>query len=275
MPSPTHASITAQLREAGCVFAEDEATLLIAAAASADQLRSMVRRRMQGTPLEQVIGWAELAGVRITVQEGVFIPRHRSELLVREAVARTGPGTTVVDLCCGTGAVGAALAAAVPGIELHATEIDPVAWRAARANLAPIGATVHLGDLFDPLPARLRGRVGVVVANPPYVPSAEIELLPREARLYEPRHALDGGADGLDVVRRIAAAAPLWLAPAGHLLVEMSESQAPEAVRTLIDSGLTATTLIDLDLEATVVVARRIAPRAHAKLRRHAAADVR
>jgi release factor glutamine methyltransferase len=265
MPDRTHSAITAALRTAGCVFAEDEATLLIAAAASAGHLRSMVQRRAQGAPLEQVIGWAELAGVRIAVQEGVFIPRHRSELLVREAAARTPRGAIVVDLCCGTGAIGAAIAAAVPDIELHATDLDPVAARSARANLASIGARIHLGDLFHPLPARLAGRIDVVVANPPYVPRAEIDLLPREARLYEPLHALDGGADGLDVVRRIAAGAPRWLAPGGHLLLEMSERQVARAVPILTASGFSVSTVSDADLEATVVVARRRARAARAK----------
>jgi release factor glutamine methyltransferase len=275
MAIPTHASITADLREAGCVFAEDEATLLIAAAGTADQLRTMVRRRAQGTPLEQVIGWAELAGVRIAVREGVFIPRHRSELLVREAVARTRRGSTVVDLCCGTGAIGAALAAAVPGIELHATEIDPGAVQAARANLTPIGAHVHLGDLFDGLSDSLKGRVDVAVANPPYVPSAEIDLLPREARLYEPLHALDGGPDGLDVVRRIAVSAPRWLAPGGHLLVELSQDQAPQAVWMLEEIGFAATRVFDADLEATVVVARWLEPGGNARRRSRAQSGAR
>lgn len=269
MRSPTHAAITARLREAGCVFAEDEATLLIAAAQTADQLGSMVRRRARGVPLERVIGWVELAGVRLSVRRGVFIPRQRSQLLIREAVARTSRGATVVDLCCGSGAIGAAVARAVPDVELHAAEIDPLAARAARANLAAIGGHVHVGDLFEPLPARLMGRIDVVVANPPYVPSAEIELLPREARLYEPRRALDGGADGLDLVRRIAAAAPGWLAPGGWLIIELSETQAPQAALTLGQAGLGATPVFDADLEATVVVARMRAPRGRAGRPRH------
>ena len=129
--------------------------------------------------------------------------------------------------------MGAALAAALDRVELYAVDIDPAAVRCARRNVAAAGGQVYEGDLYEPLPATLRGRVDVLVANAPYVPTEAVGLLPPEARIHEPRVALDGGADGLDVLRRVAAAAPLWLAPGGHLLVETSERQAPQTVEAV------------------------------------------
>ncbi|MYW20100.1 putative protein N(5)-glutamine methyltransferase, partial [Streptomyces sp. SID2955] len=117
--------------------------------------------------------------------------------------------------------------------------IDPAAVRCARRNLAAFGGLAHQGDLYDALPPALRGRVDVLTANVPYVPTAEVALLPAEARDHEPLVALDGGADGLDVLRRVAAAAPGWLAPGGCLLAETSERQAPSAVAAFTAAGLT------------------------------------
>jgi release factor glutamine methyltransferase len=260
MPALTLAEVTARLRGAGCVFAEDEAALLVAAAATRADLAVMLQRRVAGEPLEYVIGWAEFCGLRIRVDPGVFVPRHRSEFLVHQAAVRLRPGGVVVDLCCGSGALGAALAARVEGIELHAADVDPVAVACARRNLAAWGAHVYEGDLFAPLPAGLRGRVDVLVANVPYVPTAEVDLLPREARLYEARRALDGGADGLDLMRRVAAGAPAWLRPGGHLLTETSEAQAAQAVEILGASRLHPEVARLAELEATVVIGTVPAP---------------
>jgi release factor glutamine methyltransferase len=212
---------------------------------------------VSGEPLEQVLGWAAFCGLRIAVAPGVFVPRQRTALLVRLAVARARAGTVVVDLCCGTGAIGAAVAAAVPGVRLHAADVAPAAVACARRNLAPFGGRVVEGDLFDPLPAGLRGRVGVLLANVPYVPTGQVDLLPPEARLHEPLVALDGGPDGLDVLRRVAAAAPGWLAPGGHLLVETSERQAPTATAVLAAAGLTPRLERSDAHDATVLLAAR------------------
>ncbi len=195
-------SVVARLRAAGCVFAEDEARLLMSAARTSAELDAMVGQRAAGLPLEQVLGWAEFCGLRISVAPGVFVPRRRTEFLVRQAVALARPGAVIVDLCCGAGAIGAALAAAVKEAEVHAADIDPAAVRCARQNLP--GGRVYQGDLYAPLPAGLRGRVAILAANVPYVPSEEIGFLPPEARAHETRAALDGGADGLDVLRRVA-----------------------------------------------------------------------
>jgi release factor glutamine methyltransferase len=281
--------IVSRLRAAGCVFAEDEARLLLSAARTPDELDAMVSRRVAGLPLEQVLGWAEFCGLRIIVAPGVFVPRRRTEFLVRQAAvlargdvpprpSREGmaraddplrppgegmgrPSVVIVDLCCGAGAIGAALAAALNRAEVYAADIDPAAVRCARQNLPGPRGHVYQGDLYEPLPAALRGRVAVLAANVPYVPTEEIGFLPPEARAHEPRAALDGGADGLDVLRRVAAGAPGWLAPGGHLLIETSERQAPLAAAAFAASGLTTRVASSADLDATIVIGRRPANR--------------
>ena len=216
-----------------------------------------------------MIGWAEFCGLRISIDPKVFVPRHRTEFLVGQAVALTRPDAVVLDLCCGSGAIGAALASAVPGIQLHASDIDPIAVRCAERNLATTGGHVYQGDLFDPLPPSLRGRVDVLLANVPYVPTDEIALLPREARLYEPEAALDGGSDGLDLVRRVAAGAPLWLAPGGHLLLETSAGQAPRAVEIFARVGLIPEVVTLNELEATVVIGTLVSRRSGSGIDKH------
>jgi release factor glutamine methyltransferase len=255
VPSPSERStVVARLRAAGCVFAEDEADLLLAAADGMPvRLAAMVERRVAGVPLEQVLGWAEFYGLRIAVAPGVFVPRRRTELLVREAAAVTRTGAVVLDLCCGSGAVGAALLTATGSIELHAVDISADSVRCARINLAGAGH-VYEGDLFEPLPTTLRGRVDVLVANAPYVPTGALRLMPPEARIHEPVVALDGGADGLEVLRRVCASAPQWLAPGGHLLVETSERQLTETVRIVERSGLVARVARSAEFDATAVI---------------------
>jgi len=265
-------AIVTRLRAAGCVFAEDEAQLLIDAARTPEDLEAMVDRRAAGLPLEQVVGWAEFCGRRIAVQPGVFVPRRRTEYLVHQGIALSRPAPAapadhsparadefqvVVDLCCGSGALGAAIAAALGPVELHAADIDPAAVACARRNVAAFGGQVYQGDLYEPLPSRLRGRVGLLAANVPYIPTGEIALLPPEARLHEPRAALDGGADGLDLLRRVAAGAPGWLAPGGHLLIETSQRQAPEASAAFARSGLIPQVTSSEELNATVIIGTR------------------
>jgi len=249
--------VVTRLRAAGCVFAEDEARLLVSAARTPAELSAMVDRRAAGLPLEHVLGWAEFCGLRIAVDPGVFVPRRRTEFLVRQAVALAGRTPVVVlDLCCGSGAVGVALAAALDQVELHAADVDPAAVRCARRNVADAG-TVYEGDLYEPLPAALRGRVDVLAANVPYVPTEEVGLLPAEAREHAALVALDGGGDGLDVLRRVTAAAARWLAPGGHLLVETSERQAPHAVAAIAGGGLVPRVAVTAELYATVVIGAR------------------
>ena len=249
--------IVARLREAGCVFAEDEADVLLATTTEPATLDEMVSRRVGGVPLEHVVGWAEFAGVRVRVYPGVFVPRRRTEALVRAAVAVTRPGAVVLDLCCGTGAIGAAIATAVPGVRLWASDVDQAAVRCARENLAAFGADVQHADVDDAVPTYLRGGVDIIVANVPYVPSAEVDYLPTEARMYEPRQALDGGVDGLDVLRRVAKRAQYWLRPGGWCFTECALDQAETAVAVLRDSGLIAWAADDSDLEVAIVMGQR------------------
>ncbi|WP_246051162.1 putative protein N(5)-glutamine methyltransferase [Nocardioides guangzhouensis] len=248
--------LVARLRAAGCVFAEDEARLLVEAADSAASLETMVARRVAGEPLEHVLGFVDFHGLRLEVAPGVFVPRTRTGFLVDTAVSLAGSGPVVLDLCCGCGAVGAAVAAALPGCELHAADVDPAAVAVAGRNLAPYDGQVVVGDLFDPLPVSLRGRVTLLVANTPYVPTDAIALMPPEARDHEARAALDGGPDGLALLRRIAAAAPDWLAPGGHLLIEIASSQADAALTAYRAAGLDAWTVSDDDYGATVAIGR-------------------
>jgi release factor glutamine methyltransferase len=277
-----YSAVVTALRTAGCVFAEDEAQLLVSSAGTDAELTAMVGQRVAGLPLEQILGWAEFCGLRIAVEPGVFVPRRRTEFLIRQAItlgwqsARPGAPVVVLDLCCGTGALGLAVARGlshgqghrahtVAGkhpetpehAEVHASDLDAVAVRCAQRNLAPVAGRVYQGDLFGPLPDSLRGRVDILTANVPYIPSGELELLPPEARLYEPRMALDGGGDGLELLRRVAAAAASWLAPGGSLLSEVSERQAQPAREILRAAGLGTRVKTSEEMNSTVLIATR------------------
>jgi release factor glutamine methyltransferase len=269
------AAVADRLRLAGCVFAEDEARLLVAAASCPADVAALVERRVAGYPLEHILGWADFGGLRIELDDGVFVPRRRTELLVKEAVALLSEGPVqrssvhperkrrsglsgragvVVDLCCGSGAAGAAIASRIAGLELHAADIDPAAVVCARRNVAKAGGAVHQGDLYGALPASLRGNVSVLAANAPYVPTAEVATMPREARDFEPMWSLDGGADGLDLHRRLAAGAQEWLHADGHLIIETSERQAGQTASIMSAAGFAVRIVRSDELDATVVV---------------------
>ena len=239
-------NVVDRLRAAGCVFAEEEAALLAETATSPDHLEALVAERVGGLPLEHVVGWAEFCGQRIVVTKGVFVPRHRTELLV-DLATELKPAL-VVDLCCGSGAVGAVLQQRLPNATVYAADIDPTAVQCARQNLT----NVFEGDLFDALPARLKGRIDVVVANVPYVPTDDIQFMPPEAREHEARVALDGGTDGLEVLRRVATHAKAWLRPGGHLMSETSARQAPAALDAFTTAGLAAELITEEDSTAVV-----------------------
>ena len=158
----------------------------------------------------------------------------------------------MLDLCCGAGAIGAAIASRLPGIDLYAADIDPAAVASARRNLKP--SRVFEGDLFDPLPPALRGRVDILVANTPYVPTDALALMPPEARLHEARLALDGGSDGLDVQRRVAEAARHWLTGGGRLFIESSKEQAAVLAQVFAANGLTPEIAHSEEFYSTVVI---------------------
>jgi release factor glutamine methyltransferase len=251
------AEVVQRLRAAGCVYAEDEADIILQTSTDPVRLAELVSRRADGAPLEQVVGWAEFAGLRLIVHPGVFVPRRRTEALVRRAVAVTPVGGIVLDLCCGCGAIGAAIAMSVPSVRLWASDVDPAAVANARQNLSSVDAVVSVGDMDGAVPTQLRGRVDVVVANVPYVPSERVDYLPVEAREHEPRFALDGGADGLDVLRRLAPRAASWLRVGGSLLTECATEQASAAASVLHDAGLEPLVHNDFELDVAVVAGQR------------------
>lgn len=247
------ADVRRRLRVAGCVFADDEALVLLDAAGDdGERLEALVRRREAGEPLEHIVGWAEFRGRRVVVHPGVFVPRNRSALVVDLALRHLREGAVVVDVCCGSGALAAAIVAEAPDVTAFAVDCDPLAVACARANLAP--EHVLVGDLFEPLPSSLVGRVDLVVASAPYVPSSEVDGLPREARRHEPLAALDGGADGLDIYRRIVTAIPTWSATDCALVIEVANHQADTALALVEAAGLDASVEIDDERDATAIV---------------------
>lgn len=268
------AELIAVLRAAGCVYAEDEAAILQESAGSAVELQRLLAQRVQGVPLEHIVGWADFDGFRVAVAPGVFVPRQRSVFMVEQAMAalagravRGGLPPVIVDLCCGSGALGAAVVRRFQGgapqpagqqhrpCELHATDVDPAAVACAAKNVSAFGGDTYCGNLFDPLPKRLRGRVDVIVANAPYVPAGALDFMPREARLHEPEAALNGGADGLDLHRAIAAQARDWLRPGGTVLLECSTGQAAASCAILAGQGLSSMIRHSEGHDCTVIAA--------------------
>ncbi|ORM35162.1 putative protein N(5)-glutamine methyltransferase [Williamsia sp. 1135] len=252
-PEPSIEAIVARLRAAGCVFAEDEARILIDAADDEIGLEQLVVRRVAGEPLEYIVGGTEFGGLMIAVAPGVFVPRQRSLLLVETVIDVAGPTARILDLCCGSAALAAVVADRLPDATVAAADIDPIAVACAELNLAGRGQ-VYRGDLFSPLPSALRGALDVVVCNAPYVPTAAIATMPPEARDHERRATLDGGEDGLDLLRRVAVAAPHWLSRPGHLVMEIGDSQVDSATTIFSDAGFTPTIRTDRERGAIAVV---------------------
>jgi release factor glutamine methyltransferase len=156
------------------------------------------------------------------VDPGVYVPRPFTQALARRGASLLPPDGVAVDLCTGSGAVAAVLGSAEPAATVLATDLDPTAVACARRN----GVDAMLGDLAAPLPEELRGQVDVLTAVPPYVPSGELHLLPRDVVAFEPRAALDGGPAGTALLERVVSSAPRWLRPGGHLLLELGGDQA-------------------------------------------------
>lgn len=252
------------LRAAGCVWAEEEARILTEAAHSSDELRAFLDRRAGGEPLEYIVGWAEYCGLRIPLCSGVFVPRRRSEFLAEcaidivSATATRGSGSRtvrVLDMCCGSGAIGLAVAIGSSDVELLAADDSPVAVECARENLARVNGRVYHGDLFAALPRAEIHRLDLVVANAPYVPTSEIKRLPAEARLYEPQSTLDGGPDGTSVQKRILESAALWLRAPGVVLIETAEDMADLTLRIASEAGFKPEIRACAELDATVMIA--------------------
>jgi len=244
-------ALVERLRAAGCVFAEDEAALL-RAEFTGDALEAAVTRRVAGEPLEQVLGFVEFGGLRLAVARRLFVPRRRTELVARLAIEALPPGGRLADLCCGVGAIAAVVASRRPDAVVVAADLSPVAVELAARNLAPFGATAVVSDMA----AGLVGPFDVITACPPYVPSGEIALMPREARDYEPHAALDGGPDGTDLQAVVFRAAAVLLTPGGVAIVETSRAQAKRTAQRAIEAGLNPSVGRDKKLGATVVTAR-------------------
>ena len=209
--APADHVVVARLRAAGSVFAEDEAALL-----GGDE--ALIARRIAGERLEHVLGWTEFCGLRVEVDPGVFIPRPQTEALAEHA-AGLQP-SIALDLFAGCGAIACVVKARNPAARVVAGELDVAALACARRNGERHGFEVVASDVDSGVPAELEGRVDVITANVPYVPSAELAYVPHDG---EPASALDGGTDGLDWARRVAAAAQRWLRPGGVLLIELAD----------------------------------------------------
>lgn len=211
-------AVVERLVSAGCVAALEEAGELLDAAPDADVLEAWLGRREQGEPLAWITRRSVFCGLVLHAAPGVFVPRPQTEELARRAAACLPAAGRAVDLCTGTGAVAAFLSAAVPDATVVAVDVDPRAALCARRN----GVPVLVADVDAPLRP---GVFDVVTAVAPYVPTAAIALLPGDVRRYEPHAALDGGEDGLDVLRRVVTAASRLLRGGGRLLVELGASQ--------------------------------------------------
>ena len=224
----------AALQKAGCVAARDEAVELLAAArGDRGALRELVARRCTGEPLAWLVGWTRFCGERVLVRPGVYVPRPQSEQLAAEALARLPRRGLAVDLCTGSGAIAVVLARGRPDARVLATEIDPLAAACARDN----GVEVFVGDMAAALPDAVRGRVDVVTAVVPYVPSDELRLLPRDVVTYEPKRALDGGVNGTDLLRRVILESVGLLRSGGSLLLELGGSEADQLAPLLAERG--------------------------------------
>lgn len=212
-----------------------------------EKFRGVVKRRAAGEPLQQILGETEFYSRVFKVEPGVFVPRPETERLVETAVQLLSPGDqgllapVAVEIGCGTGIVGISLALELPRLTLHATDIDPVAVDLAGRNAHTLGveARVHLyqGNRFDPLPRHLRGHVDLLVSNPPYIRRSDLDGLPQDVKDHDPHTALDGGADGLDFYRALAAGMGAWLRRGGHIAVEIGADQGGDVSGILAASG--------------------------------------
>lgn len=231
IPATSAANVVARLRAAGCIAAEEEARELLAAAPGETVPEEWLRRRERGEPLAWITGSVEFCGGRLHVAPGVYVPRIQSEELARRAARRLPDHGRAADLCTGAGAIAAHLRAEVPTASVVGIDLDPVAVECAASN----GVTAVAGDLDYPLGED--HSFDVVTAVPPYVPTGELHLLPADVQRYEPRAALDGGADGLDVARGVVAAAARLLRPGGWVFIELGGDQDEALAPDLAAAG--------------------------------------
>lgn len=230
---PVLDGVALRLAAAGCVAADEEASVLLDAADDLGHLEAMVARRTRGEPLAWLVGSVSFCGVRVNIRPGVYVPRSHTEPLARRAAALLPERGTAVDLCTGAGAIACVLRRRVPQALVVGTDLDPVAVACARDN----GVDARLGDLDEPLPSALMGAVDVMTAVVPYVPTDALRLLPRDVVAFEPDHALDGGEGGLRMLRSVVLRSARWLRPGGWLLLELGGDQAAPVARDMQDAG--------------------------------------
>ena len=232
MPDPPlgFEDLVGRLRAAGCVAAQEEADELLAGVPDTATLQKWVSRREAGEPLAWITGTVRFCGHRVRVDPGVYVPRIQSEELAGRAASLLPTHGWAVDLCTGSGAIAVHLMAAVPTASVIGVDFDLRSAICARGN----GVRAVVADLARPLRAR---SFDVVTAVAPYVPTGDLHLLPADVQRYEPRRSLDGGHDGLDLVRRIVTSAARILRPGGWLLTELGGDQQDTLGPALAASG--------------------------------------
>ena len=248
------AAVERALVDAGCISPVEEAgELLLAAQDDPLALTAMLERRIEGEPLPWITGSIRFCGLEVRVAPGVYVPRWQTEPLARLAASLLPTEGVAIDLCTGAGAIAMVLGTAAPEGRVIATDIDPLAVACARTN----GVDAREGALDEPLPSSLEGAVDVVTAVPPYVPTGELQYLPRDVQKHEPRAALDGGADGTEVLAEIVRRAPRWLRPGGRLVLELGGEQAATLEPTLRAAGFDAPDVLrDAEDDPRGIVAR-------------------
>ncbi len=204
-----------------------------------ESFRALVARRATGEPLQYLTGVAWFRTISVQVEPGVFIPRPETEVMVGWALDQLdalGPNPTVVELCAGSGAISAAIAAERPGCRQFAVELSEPAFHAAVRNLAGSEVDVRLGDMADAF-TELDGQVDLVIANPPYIPLQMWEHVAAEVRAHEPQIALFSGDDGLDAMRVVAKVARRLLRPGGRVCAEHAEVQSEAVLEVFVEAG--------------------------------------
>jgi release factor glutamine methyltransferase len=256
VPAPNdRRSLVELLERGGFVAAGEEADELLArAAGDGELLDALVARRLTGEPLAWITGSVTFCGLELRVDPGVYVPRWQTEPLALRAVERLPADGAAIDLCTGCGAIATTLRARRPGARVLASEVDARAVACAAAN----GVEVYRGDLLDPLPRALEGRIDVVVGVVPYVPTPDLPLLQRDTFTFESPLSYDGGGDGADILRRVLAGSPRFLRPGGALLLELGGRQADALADDLARLGYgDVDVLVDEDgdvrgIEATI-----------------------
>jgi release factor glutamine methyltransferase len=218
------------LRRAGCVHAEDEASLIWETYEERSARSAAVADRASGRPLEQVVGWAQFGPVRVALGPGVFVPRRRAEAILAPAIALRPDARVVVDLGCGAGALAASLAVLLPTAEVHGVDLDETALASARRTG---GFQVHHGSWWSGLPSSLAGRVDLAVAYLPHVPTDRLSDIHPDFRNHEPPLAVDGGPDGLGPLRAVLGDADSWLASGGVFVTLLAGKQVVEGLEVV------------------------------------------